>query len=138
MSSDKKSEEWYELADLAVSDDRTEFSEWFKRTGADAVLVRPDRFIYGAYTATEILPALIGLSDSAGGSAAGDTAASTTTVLPDASHVHVRQRPSYIPGLCLRYGCCLLFGPLAVLFYAVLILLLWLRFQNSSLANSDS
>jgi hypothetical protein len=47
---------------VAVADSACLFSKWFEETCADVVIVRPDRVVYGAYTAAEIEAALINLA----------------------------------------------------------------------------
>jgi hypothetical protein len=58
VPSHPSAEPWFDLTHLAAVDEGALFASWFAAAAADAIVVRPDRMVFGAYTAAE-LPAAV-------------------------------------------------------------------------------
>lgn len=77
---------WEACADVAAADSTGKLARWFDALGADAVIVRPDRLVYGAYSACELREALQALQAAFD----GDTA----RAFPGPPNLRVRSRRS--------------------------------------------
>lgn len=55
-------EPWFRAAHIALADAAAAAQLWFDARCADAVLLRPDGYVYGAYTASELPDALVAVA----------------------------------------------------------------------------
>lgn len=115
---------WFPFVHMAAADASAQFDAWFKHADADVVLLRPDRFVYGAYKAAELPVTLsdllyrVFLEKEPGApnadDAAGGVAAAAYTGLPPL----LARRPSYLMAGASATGPVVARVLLALLFVA--------------------